>query len=141
MKPQYTKKPSDSASDLAEKLGFDFIYDMDPEFNDKMDETHKIVQSYSELIVLVDESVRMLIKVSEDDKDLTENRMVFVDEKIKPHVRNIGEIIHKAGEKHAEGFGFRLMQYVASKAGLSFVDQSDSRVLEFAWNNIGEWQA
>jgi hypothetical protein len=58
-----------------------------------------------------------------------EDRDVYLGEDYKPRTREIGETLNRLG-------GFQLMVWVADQ-----IPPHDHRVLEAAWDGIGEWRS
>jgi len=112
---------------------FDFAILADPGYHDRLKEMDAQVQASTELQNVVITAAALLIEISKADGDMTENRESFLEPELAKQVAEIGEVLNEAG-------GFLLMQYVAEFSATKFRHPSDMRMLEFAWDGIGDWR-
>jgi hypothetical protein len=70
-----------------------------------------------------------LLQISNSDPHSIEDedRSSFMDDKVKPRARELGEELNRIS-------GFSLMQYVCDS-----MPDYDIRLLECAWDGIGDW--
>jgi hypothetical protein len=125
---------SQSNEDLAKVLGLDFVQvNIDPNYKQEMDALWEKIKDDAFLRLELLAMARELIHISMNDKDRTENRQSFLDPMKKEQIEGIGKRANELG-------GFRLMQMVAEVAMPMYAHPSDSRMLEFAWDGIGDWR-
>ena len=118
-----------------------FEIDLDPDFEPRMQALNFLVAKNHEIRQAVMDSMGKLVDVSMSDTVMGEDRESFLAEKVKPHVRKIGQDLNDLGNSYSEGVGFGLMQFTMYMCTQFFRDPSDARCLEFAWDGIGEWMA
>lgn len=125
---------SQSNEDLAKALGVDFVQiNVDPNYKQEMDALWDRIKLDAFLRLEFLALARELVQISVHDTDMTENRQSFLDPKKKEQIEGIGKRANELG-------GFRFMQMVAEAAMPMYAHPSDSRMLEFAWDGIGDWR-
>lgn len=125
---------SQSNEDLAKALGLDFVQiNIDPNYKKEMDILWVEMKNNPQLKLFVLRSVETLVMISSADHDMSEDRQSFLNPKLKDDLTALGTLINETG-------GFRLMQLIAEVAMPLYTHPSDSRMLEFAWDGIGDWR-
>lgn len=112
---------------------FDFVVDLDPTFNSRMDGMRDQLRMSPHVLTEVKEVAIRLIDISQGDSDMSEDRKGFLAEELKDEIRNLGQKLYDLG-------GLTLMQYVVYCISQFFKHPSDQRCLDFAWDGIGEWR-
>jgi hypothetical protein len=120
--------------ELAKSLGLDFVQiNTDPNYKQERDALWEAIKTDTFLRLEVLALACELVHISVNDTDRTENRQSFLDPMKKKQIEGIGKRANELG-------GFRLMQAIAEIAAPHYAHPSDGRMLEFAWDGIGDWR-
>ena len=111
------------------------VIDADPTYDNRMDATLKVVHADSTLRLITLHAVTDLVLASHANKGTTEGHIVFLDHGLTQAMAEAhGRALNEAG-------GINLMQFAHAMCVPMFAEPSDGRMLEFAWDRIGEWLA
>ena len=123
-----------SMAEMLEELGFAVITLDAPDAEVMLMNIRQRLNAEPDLRLMFMGAMSHLTFTSLSNKDMSEDRDVFLNEKDKETTRQWGEMLNKYG-------GYWFMRYTAEHAGGLFRNSADSRMLEFAWDGIGEWRA
>jgi len=109
------------------------IIELDPSYEDRMAiQLLELAENKEKRVLLLTTSAR-LIEISCSHPCNTENRNVFLCDEEKEEVRALGTALNDLG-------GLNLMQICCEFCRELFMNPSDARFLDFAWDDIGDWR-